>query len=39
MHVIGVPSLEGVELPGADTVAASLRAPAVYAALGLRLAA
>jgi HAD superfamily hydrolase (TIGR01509 family) len=39
MHVIGVPSLEGVELPGADTVASSLRAPAVWAVLGLRLAA
>jgi HAD superfamily hydrolase (TIGR01509 family) len=39
LHVIGVPSLEGVELTGADTVAASLNAPAVYAAVGLRLAA
>jgi HAD superfamily hydrolase (TIGR01509 family) len=39
MHVIGVPSLQGVELPGADTVASSLRAPAIYAVLGLRLAA
>jgi HAD superfamily hydrolase (TIGR01509 family) len=39
LHVIGVPSLEGVELPGAHTVAASLRTPAVYTVLGLRLAA
>jgi HAD superfamily hydrolase (TIGR01509 family) len=39
LHVIGVPSLEGVQLPGANTVAASLLAPAVYAAVGLRLAA
>ena len=39
LHVIGVPSLEGVELPAAHTVVASLRAPAVYAAVGLRLAA
>jgi HAD superfamily hydrolase (TIGR01509 family) len=39
VHVIGVPSLEGVELPGADTEASSLRAPVVYAVLGLRLAA
>jgi HAD superfamily hydrolase (TIGR01509 family) len=39
LHVIGVPSREGVQLPGAHTVAASLRAPAVYAAVGLRLAA
>jgi HAD superfamily hydrolase (TIGR01509 family) len=39
MHVIGVPSLEGVELPGAHAVAGSLRAPSVYAAVGLRLAA
>lgn len=39
LHVIGVPSLEGVQLPGAHTVVASLRAPAAYAAVGLRLAA
>jgi len=39
LHVVGVPSLEGVELPGADTLAASLHAPAVWAAVGLRLAA
>jgi HAD superfamily hydrolase (TIGR01509 family) len=39
LHVIGVPSLEGVELPGAHTLAGSLRAPAVWAAVGLRLAA
>jgi HAD superfamily hydrolase (TIGR01509 family) len=39
LHVVGVPSLEGVELAGAHAVAPSLRAPAVYAAVGLRLAA
>ena len=39
MRVIGVPSLEGVQLPGAHAVAPSLRVPAVYAAVGLRLAA
>lgn len=39
LHVIGVPSLEGIELDGAHTIVTSLRAPAVYAAVGLRLAA
>jgi HAD superfamily hydrolase (TIGR01509 family) len=39
MLVIGIPSLEGVELAGADVVAGSLTDPAVRAALGLRVAA
>jgi HAD superfamily hydrolase (TIGR01509 family) len=39
MTVIGVPSFPGVELPGADLVARSLRDPAVLAAVGLRAAA
>jgi HAD superfamily hydrolase (TIGR01509 family) len=39
LHVVGVPSLEGVDLPAAHEVVASLHAPAVYAAVGLRRAA
>ena len=39
LHVIGVPSLAGVELPAAHAVASSLRTSSVYAAVGLRLAA
>ena len=34
-YTIGVPSLEGVELAGADLVVASLAAPAITRALGL----
>lgn len=36
MTVVGVPSFPGVELPGADLVARSLRDPVVLAAVGLR---
>ena len=39
MLVIGIPSLEGIELSGAHIVAESLLAPAVRDAIGLRLAA
>jgi HAD superfamily hydrolase (TIGR01509 family) len=36
LYVIGVPSLPGTDLPGADLVARSLEEPAVRGALGLR---
>lgn len=39
MFVIGVPSMEGVELPAASLVADALHAPEVHDAVGLRLAA
>ncbi|HEU4655960.1 MAG TPA: HAD family phosphatase [Capillimicrobium sp.] len=39
LFVVGVPSMSGIELPGADVVAGSLRAPEVLSAVGLRLAA
>jgi len=39
LYVIGVPSIEGVELPAAHLVAPALHHRAVHAAVGLRLAA
>jgi HAD superfamily hydrolase (TIGR01509 family) len=39
MFVIGVPGVEGIDLSQADLVVASLRDPAVFAAVGVRLAA
>jgi HAD superfamily hydrolase (TIGR01509 family) len=39
LFVVGVPSMEGVELPAASLVAASLHAAEVHDAVGLRLAA
>jgi beta-phosphoglucomutase-like phosphatase (HAD superfamily) len=39
MYVVGVPSLEGVDLSAADLVADSLDDDAVWQAVGLRLAA
>lgn len=35
LHVVGVPSIAGIELEGVDSLAGSLAAPAVWAAVGL----